>query len=145
MFSTNLSRPTCSKNTYVHLENLGFRKNTFQNVTQFSQLTMWGMILILTQMGFYSRDTCVFQLTCICLFEQTQSFPMGKQCATCCSFEPRWFSLETLYVYPLISRGLFGKTELIRTLKNLEEFLEVFIPTIDSILKGKQCARCSCL
>jgi hypothetical protein len=57
------------------LKNLTCRKNTFQKVTQFSQINnVLDAPDSNTDGFFFSRDTCVFQLSCICLFGTKRAY-----------------------------------------------------------------------
>jgi hypothetical protein len=86
-----------------------------------------------------------------------------KECARCCSFLHTWFSLER-YRYNTLASVLIkwivffgeihfslqlcwvGLFETNHTYLHLEipKHQEVFLSKTNSILRGKQCARCSC-
>jgi hypothetical protein len=46
----------------------------FKNYHKSHRETLCYSLLILTQMDFFSRDTCVFQLSCICLFGTKRAY-----------------------------------------------------------------------
>jgi hypothetical protein len=143
------------------LKHVSGRKHSFQKLNYHREEQCW-MLLLLTQTVFFGEIHEFLQLSWIGLFVQNQSFPNLKMIILRkYSFQKQiqfskgnnllddtpsntdGFLWRDTVFFQLTQIGLFGANRVCLHLQT-PKLQEILLSRANSILTGKQCARCSC-